>query len=255
MRLISLGDPAMRSFRNKIINGDFSIDQRSLTSVVSNQSPGGYICDRWRAGPLGCKSEIIRSPRADTAIVIFDGTILQVIEGRLYLQERSVYTLSWNGTAKARVHTGEKFSKYLTSPIKIVDTDAYENLKVEFGPGSVSLVQLEPGRRSTPFERRDDELRRCQRYYQRGEMFMPATANQYLGGQYTLPVTMRDDPILIWSDGAGNFNRISTANHGSGVELIAGGPCATATQIRMDAVSIANPGFWAYFSFELLSEI
>ena len=65
-------------------------------------------------------------------------------------------------------------------------------------------VQLEVGEQSTPFEHRSfgDELRRCQRYFQRtGEFsyFIVARWHASAGrplGQYTMPVTMRAAPSV-----------------------------------------------------------
>ena len=55
----------------------------------------------------------------------------------------------------------------------VYDLSPGADIDVEFGlppnssPVTLSLAQLEPGTRPTVFERRDDELERCRRYFRR----------------------------------------------------------------------------------------
>lgn len=143
---------------NAIINGNFQVNQRGVSGTVS-LSAGAYGHDRWKAGSSGCTYTFSTTNNV-TTLTITAGSLIQVIEGiNLY---SGTYTLSWSGTAQGKIGAGS----YAGSGVSGSVTGG-TNLNIEFGTGTLSLVQFEPGTESSPFERRDygRELMMCQRYY------------------------------------------------------------------------------------------
>jgi hypothetical protein len=151
------------AFRNRIINGNFAINQRVKSGTVTLTS-GQYGHDRWKAGASGCEYTFATSG-LDTTITITSGTLVQVIESAFV--EGGVYSASWTGTAQARVYQGSPSGSYAAGPLTTGSLTAATATSIEFGTGTLTRVQVEPGAVVTPFERRDDELRRCLRYYQK----------------------------------------------------------------------------------------
>ncbi len=180
--------------RNRLINGNFSIKQDATYASGAAVPSGGYIHDQWKAGSGGGTATWATSG-LDTTLTITAGTFLQIIES--VFVEGGTYTLSWSGTAQARIDGGA----YAASPITVTGKTAATNITVEFGTGTVSKAQFEPGSTVTPFERRDDELRRCQRYYWvLGHNIALAGYASASGGVYynncSFPVAMRAAPTM-----------------------------------------------------------
>ncbi len=145
---------------NAIINGNFQVNQRGVSGTVT-LAAGAYGHDRWKAGASGCTYTFATVDNV-TTLTISAGSLIQVIEGlNLY---SGTYTLSWTGTAQGKIGAGS----YSGSGVTGTATGG-TNLNIEFGTGTLSLVQFEPGVEASPFERRDygRELMMCQRYYQR----------------------------------------------------------------------------------------
>lgn len=142
--------------RNRIINGTFAVNQRAFAGGAL--TAGTYGHDRWKAGAGGATYTVTGEVATITA-----GTLQQVIEG-VNVPEGGTYILSWTGTAQARVDGGA----YAASPITVTGKTASTNTTVEFGTGTVSLVQYEAGSAKTLFDRRQFgvELTLCQRYYE-----------------------------------------------------------------------------------------
>jgi hypothetical protein len=165
------------SFRNRLINGNFAINQRVAPAASTSYPAGAYIFDRWKAGAGGVTLSWSRAASGDVIVTITAGSLCQTVEGPLYLPEGGTYTLSWQGTAKAGLNGGTTAQ---TSPWVIGGLPAGANQLVEFGVGTLTLVQLEPGAVATPFEYRDDELERCQRYYEKSYAanVAPGTVNR-----------------------------------------------------------------------------
>ena len=154
------------SGRNRIRNGDFTVNQRAVSGTVV-LAAGEYGHDGWKGGAGGCTYSFFMVGSA-MVLAITAGTLLQVIEGGRYVQEGGSYTLSWSGNATGRIYQGSGSGVvYGSSPVTANSFTAATNAIVEFATGSLYLVQAEPGIAATSFEYRDDELRRCQRYYQR----------------------------------------------------------------------------------------
>lgn len=160
--------PTSYGFRNVIINGNFSINQRGYTSG-SNLASGSYGFDRWKSNYTNTALTFTSAPQGQTVTISASGVVRQIVE-RANVQPGS-YVLSWVGTATGRVYNeGASAPSYASGPLSVV-LDGTANVIVEFTPvsGTATLgqVQLELGSRATPFEHRPVgvELTLCQRYY------------------------------------------------------------------------------------------
>lgn len=198
---------AIASGRNHIINPTFSINQRTFAGGA--RTAGQYGHDRWKAGTAGCTYTVSGELATITA-----GSLLQIIEGTS-VPEGGTYTLSWEGTAQARVDGGS----YASSPITVTGKTASTNTTVEFGIGTLTKVQYESGSLVTKFERRPitSELHLCQRYFwvQPHNIQLEGYggglgANSYMNVLF--PVRMRATPTvtLTWG-GMFNVFSVSTA--------------------------------------------
>lgn len=218
-------DGGAMTFRNKILNGNFGVNQRAVSGTVT-LAAGAYGHDRWKAGASGCTYTFSTTNNV-TTITISAGTLMQVIEG-LNLQS-GTHVLSWTGTATARVDSGSYGASGLTGTAV-----GGTNQTIEFSTGTVSKVQYEPGSTVTPFEFRPygAELALCQRYYETSTRCdIVGTGNGYLGGTQYFKVSKRTAPASISTSitgGSGytgfvtdiistdSFRAYATANGGSG---------------------------------------
>lgn len=204
------------NFKNKLINAQGLINQRSYVSGTATTGSNQYTLDRWRVVTSGQNLTFSTSQN----IVTFNapvGGIEQVIEGQNI--ESGDYILSWTGTATATVNG---------SPVVnggSITLTGGSNTTVRFINGTFSLPQLEKGTVPTTFEYRfiGTELHLCQRYYELlysvWSVAKPATAGylQYFHrfkqqkrttptvGTYnvttnmTYSATIRNDGVLIAS--------------------------------------------------------
>lgn len=122
------------NLKNKIINGNFAINQRMASTKA--QSLGVYGYDRWKG--------------------YYGDSLAQVVEAL----PAGTYTLSWEGGG-----TGALDGQSGTSPITKTVTAGNTSVIV---PATAEKVQLEEGEYATPFEHRfiGLELMLCQRYCQ-----------------------------------------------------------------------------------------
>ena len=183
--LAQLGSKAGPTFRSRLIDAGFTINQRVYVSGTA-LSAGIYAHDRWKAGASGCTYTFTQgSLGVPITITITAGSLQQVIEG-CNMPEGGTYVLSWTGTAQARVNGGS----YGSSPLAVTGITAGANTTIEFNTGTLSFPQLEVGSSATGFEYRQygQELALCQRYCQRysngrlatGGWTSGTTANCYL---------------------------------------------------------------------------
>ena len=203
------------SFKNRIINGGFTINQRGYITNTS-LSAGVYAHDRWKAGVGGCTYTFTQNAAGvHTIITITAGSLQQVIEG-CNMPEGGTYVLSWTGTAQARFNGGS----YGSSPLVVTGITAGTNATVEFNTGTVGSIQLEVGSTVTPFDIRDygGELIMCQRYYQQNDgstsdrlcPWMPQVNNGTVRALlYVFPVTMRATPTAT---ATGDYSPITVSN-------------------------------------------
>lgn len=162
--------PTSYGFRNVIINGNFSINQRGYTSGA-NLASGAYGFDRWKSNFTNTALTFTSAPQGQTVTISASGVIRQIVE-RANIQAGS-YVLSWVGTAQGRVYNdGAAAPSYAAGPLSVY-LDGTANVVVEFTPASgtatLGQVQLEFGSRATPFEPRPIgvEVALCQRYYEK----------------------------------------------------------------------------------------
>lgn len=131
--------------KNKIINGNFAINQRGVSGTV-NLAAGAFGHDRFKAGASGCTYAFSTTNNV-TTLNITSGSLIQVIEGNNLFT--GPYTLSWVGTAQGKVGAGSYGASGITASVT-----GGSNLTIEFNTGTLSLVQFEQGSVTTPFEHR-----------------------------------------------------------------------------------------------------
>ena len=224
--------------KNAIINGNFGINQRGVSGTVT-LSAGVYGHDRWKAGASGCTYTFATSNNV-TTIDISAGSLIQVIEG--INLESGTYTLSWTGTAQGKIGAGSFGNSGITGAAV-----GGTNLNIEFGTGTVSLVQFELGTVVTPFERRQfgQELALCQRYL---PAFRP-TSMDPLGIGFCPNTTLIDVIVNfqvparvpttgITTSAANTFAQLMFADAITAVVFLTGG--ATATTVRFTTSGVAG---------------
>ncbi len=235
----SINGTSISGNRNRIINGNFLINQRIYVSGTALSS-GSYAHDRWKAGASGCTYTFTQQV-VDTTITITAGTLQQVIEA--VSVEGGTYTLSWIGTAQARVNSGS----YGSSPLTVTGIGTGGNVTVEFNTGTVRNVQFEPGSTASTFERRlvTAEQMLCYRYYQVTAWGIGGYSVLGVSAQnvQNLFIPMRATPTVTYT--ASVQSNVATAQpYASGV-----------TSFENYATVTSNGGFaasgTAYFSAEL----
>lgn len=192
-------------YKNVLRNGRFLINQRQVSGTVT-LAAGAFGHDCWKAGAGGCTYTFSTSAGV-TTLTITAGTLVQTIEGNDL--RTGPYTLSWSGTATGRIATGS----FAASPVTASLTGG-ANANVEFGTGTLTLVQCETGSTASSFEYRPDglELVRCQRYAFTLTNTSPAStppicAVSYLTsatsavGVFDYPVEMRASPTFSFLNG------------------------------------------------------
>ena len=210
--IVPLGD-------NRIINGNFAVNQRGYVSgtalPASPTVANGYGHDRWKAGAGGC-TYTFTALLPDTTITITANTLTQIIEAGMI--EGGVYTLSWTGTAQARVYQGTPSGSYAASPITTASLPAGVNTIVEFNTGTVTRVKLEIGSVVTPYNRQSlaKSLADCQRYYQalNNQLYAYSTTGSLILASWTMSVQMRAAPTVTFSNltGVTNLTGLGTNN-------------------------------------------
>lgn len=147
--------------KNIIINGEFLINQREVNGTVT-LAAGAYGHDRWKAGASGCTYTFSKTNGLVT-LTITAGSLKQIIEGDNLPHGTSTCTLSWSGTAQGKIGAGSYSSSGVTASVT-----GGTDLTVEFGVGTLALVQFEKGNVVTEFEKRSLalELTICQRYFE-----------------------------------------------------------------------------------------
>lgn len=206
----SLNTGQLAGLRNKIINGNFGINQRNYVSGAAT-SAGQYTLDRWKV--TGTGGVTFSTTANKTTVTIPSGqTLQQVIEG-LNL-ESGTYVLSWEGTAQGRIAGGS----YGASGAVTASITGGTNTTIEFNTGTVALVMLEKGTVATPFEYRSYtvELALCHRYYYR---FTPGGTAAFYGPGFNtsstaaiiynpFPVPMRTRPTALEQSGTASHYRV-----------------------------------------------
>lgn len=167
--------------KNRLINNNFSINQRAVSGTVT-LAAGAYGHDRWKAGSSGC-TYTFSAVNGITTLNITAGSLQQVIEAANVPLGSNACCLSWSGTAQGKIGGGA----YGASGISATVTGG-ANLTVEFNTGTLFMPQFEVGDTPTLFEQRHIavEYALCQRYFQR----LTTEANtQAVGSGLTLSAT------------------------------------------------------------------
>lgn len=207
--------------KNRIINGNFVINQRGYVSGTA-LAAGAYAHDRWKAGSSGCTYTFTQA-KSDTQITITAGSLQQIIEDVTI--EGGTFTLSWSGTAQGRVNG----ATYAGSPVTVTGLVAGTAVTVEFNTGTIGIVQFEANPKPTPFERRhyQQELVLCQRYF--WVLNSGINIQGYSGSvgancyqTVIFPVTMRAAPTATanWSSGTRNGSQSVTQITTSGCQVM-----------------------------------
>ena len=191
--IVSWRGGALAGLRNRIINGNFGVNQRTYVSGAA-VGTGLYGHDRWKMAASADTYTFSTTANVTTVTIPASKVLQQVIEG--VNLESGTYTLSWTGTAQGKIGAGSYGASGITGVIV-----GGTNTTIEFGPGTVSKVQLEVGSTATVFEQRPVgmELALCQAYYQvlgvgwRGQVTSGATSGE---STYNFTVTMRVAPSV-----------------------------------------------------------
>ena len=201
------GTDSILSFRRKTINGNFGVNQRGVSGTVV-LAAGEYGHDRWKAGSGGCTYTFATSENV-TTLTISAGTLVQVVPGSALLS--GTHVLSWAGTAQARIDGGG----YDDSGMTATSTGGTD-MTIEFGTGTVSKVQLEPGDTPTEFEMTDPvtELNRCKEFFQilRWLPSFFAFSTSGVVGTFFFSLPMRASPTVI-AQGTLTINRPGTGDY------------------------------------------
>ena len=208
-----------RTANNKIINGDFGVNQRAVSGTVS-LSAAAYGHDRWKAGSGGATYTFATSANV-TTITITAGTLQQVIEGNNL--QSGTHTLSWTGTAQGKIGSGSFAATGVTGT-----ATGGTNLTIEFNTGTITKVQLEAGSTASAFEylQLQQQYANCQRYYQKykndsgaaGEGFwgtgLQDSATSFVGG-FVFQTPMRIKPTAFETSGVASHYKVQIKANGS----------------------------------------
>lgn len=197
---LGLGSAGSLAFRNRLLNGTLAINTRGAAAGSTAYGAGSYVMDRFKAGPSGCTLSWAAATNGDVTATITAGTLVQVVEGGLYLPEGGAYVLSWAGSAQARIYQGAASGSYAASPLATAGLTAGTNATVEWGTGTLTLPQLEPGTAPTAFERRPLPIEQalCRRYARRVGQGMKAfgVSTTAIEFSYEWPDPMRATPVV-----------------------------------------------------------
>ena len=238
--------------KNLIINGDFQVNQRGVSSGHTASGANEYTLDRWKILTSG--QSITWTGTYSKTITAPAGGFTQIIEG---LSIRTgTYVISWTGTATCTVDGNSK-----SSGDTFTLTEG-TNCTVTFSSGTVANVQVEQGDAASQFESRSygEELALCQRYYQKSynQGTTPGTTTN-INGRYetadsngdirkttSLVQTMRTTPTITLYSQTGTSGRITYAGSDYSPELIESGD--SRFRIFDNAGSSSNTAIWWHFT-------
>ena len=217
---------------NLLLNSNFALNQRSYVSAA-NLASGAYGFDRWKSNYTNTTLTFTASTQGQSLTINAGGGLQQIIEQGLV--PAGTYTLSWTGTATARVYnSGGTPPSYAASPVTFT-ADGAANVVVEFTAVSttktLSKVQFNYGPNTTwslATPTLATELLACQRYYVRVTAgttnYNPLTGMGAAasGSEIALtlqpPTTMRTAPssieyasLSVYGGGSGGFGFLSVS--------------------------------------------
>lgn len=153
---------AATDWRNLVINGNPTINQRGYASSQATTVANQYTLDRWKILTSGHSISYSSSGGVVTVTVPSGVTLEQTVEGVNVMS--GTYVASWSGSASVTmggVPATSGIPVTLTSGVDVV---------IRVTNGSFSRFKLEPGSFATPFTHIpiEIELPRCQRFYRVG---------------------------------------------------------------------------------------
>jgi hypothetical protein len=200
---------------NLLLNSNFALNQRGYVSAA-NLSSGTYGFDRWKSNYTNTTLTFTASTQGQSLEINASGGLQQIIEQGLV--PAGTYTLSWTGTATARVYNeGGTPPSYAASPVTFT-ADGAANVVVEFTAVSttktVSKVQFNAGTNTTwalATPTLQTERAACQRYYYRNTAITSTEIGTAIGRSSTVtdcvinfPVQLRSNPSFV--DFGGTFS-------------------------------------------------
>jgi hypothetical protein len=195
-------------FKNRLINAQGLINQRTYVSGTATTTGNQYTLDRWRVVSSG-QNLTFTTTNNETTFTAPAGGVEQVIEG-LNL-ESGTYTLSWTGTATATV---DGTSVANGGQVTVVGGT---NATVRFIGGTFKYPQFEKGSTATSFDYRSYSTERemCKRYFIRysgsGVGYLIGQVNGLTTAYFTVQAVMRAAPTVTYSSIAVNDSSITNA--------------------------------------------
>ena len=222
--------------KNLLLNPKFKVNQRQYVSGAT-ATAGQYTLDRWRVVTAG-QSLVFAASGAGNRATFPAGGGEQVILGENI--RGGVYSLSWVGTATAKVN-----GSAITNGGKTATLPAGANVTVTFAGGWAEDVMFELGSMATAFEDRsyDLELFLCQYY---GWALAPDVADQPICsvaftystttaiGMIRFPRIMRTNPTASFLTGS-SASIVLVGGGGGGIGL----SNLAVTQIGRDSCKLA----------------
>lgn len=153
--------PSTPASANKATNPEFVVNQDEVVSPYTAAS-GVYGHDGWKAGAGGMTYSFASASGLTTA-TITAGTLLHPVEAAQV--DSATVTISWAGTAQARVGAGA----YAASPITVTGLALNTQYNVEFNPGTLTKLRIENGYQAIPYVKRspEQEMEKACWYYNR----------------------------------------------------------------------------------------
>lgn len=238
------------SFKNRLINGDFAINQRAFAGGAL--AAGVYGFDRWKAGTGGCNVSLSGGVLTHTS-----GPLVQVMEAPgLASTTVTVSVEDPSGSISVDVDgaTGTITAGAGRRGVSIaVPSGSTGNVTLTLTATGVTYkrVQLEVGATATAFDVRHPAivLQLCQRYYQvisttSGSAFILAavySTTRAIGFLY-LPVSMRATPA---GSSTGALAFVSGGGSGGAPTLSAVSNQIIAVIVPITTVSIGTAGYFA----------
>lgn len=231
--------------KNKLLNPNFAINARAVSGTVV-LAAGAYGHNMFKAGAGGCTYTFATALNV-TTITISAGTLMQVIEGINLFS--GTHTLSWTGTATARIDAGSYSASGVTGTAV-----GGTNQTCEWGTGTVSKVQYEPGTVATAFEQRHitQEQALCQRYL---PSYKSTSTLDFIGAagrvlvatdayfMFPHAVPPRVAPTGILGSASSHFTINASAGGGvaSALTFASGSTNASRMQVTSTGMTVAQP--------------